>query len=113
MAVSGPVFGEKSRGRDWLIALVAAMAFMGSFTIAIGYKKHFTLMGFSTIDAGVFLSAAGTAGLFGKLAVATVAGSVFIIRLILWIALAGFGFPGDLVQDFLVWFLFANLSRVL
>lgn len=58
----------------WLIGLAVAIAFMATFVIAICYKKHFTLMGFSTFDAGVFLSAGGAAGLVGKVTVAALIG---------------------------------------
>ena len=54
----------------WLIGLVVAIAFSSSLVIAICYPPHFISLGFSELEAGLFLTAGGMAGLCGKFCVA-------------------------------------------
>lgn len=50
----------------WLVGFCVALALNVSIVLAISYPPHFTSMGFSVAQAGLFISVAGAAGLCGK-----------------------------------------------
>lgn len=50
----------------WLVGFCVALALNVSIVLAISYPQHFTNLGFSVAQAGLFISVAGVAGLCGK-----------------------------------------------
>jgi len=81
----------------WLVGLSVALAMNVFIVLAVCYPPHFTSRGFSVAEAGLFMSAAGMAGLTGKGAIALLADlvgrytrSVAIFLLLLQVVGMGF-----------------------
>jgi predicted MFS family arabinose efflux permease len=60
----------------WLVGTCVALVMNVAIIMAICYPPHFTSQGYTLAQAGLFISAAGIAGLFGKAALAVFAGTV-------------------------------------
>lgn len=54
----------------WLVGFCVALAFNGAIVLAVCYPTHFSSLGFSVTQAGLFLAVGGMAGLTGKSVVA-------------------------------------------
>ena len=60
----------------WLVGMCVALVMNVAIIMAICYPPHFTSQGYTLAQAGLFISAAGIAGLLGKGALAVFAGAV-------------------------------------
>jgi cyanate permease len=88
----------------WLIGVAVAISFSASLVLAVCFPPHFLTVGFSKIQAGMFLAAGGSAGLLGKLCVA-----IFIDRFqtklkyiaVFFFVLQIIGYSGLLFSDML------------
>ncbi|MEH6570105.1 MAG: MFS transporter [Halioglobus sp.] len=67
------IYGQRS---FWLVGICVALVLNTAIILAICYPPHFTSQGYSVAQAGLFISVAGIAGLFGKTVLAVFAESV-------------------------------------
>ncbi len=100
LATSG--VGHETAGSDflrqpvfWIIGLAVAIVFSSSLVIAVCYPPHFINIGFDKIDAGLFLTAGGIAGLTGKVIIAAIVDRVqsrlnYFVVLLLVIQILGY-----------------------
>lgn len=78
----------------WLVGITVALTFNAMVILTICYPPLFTSRGFSAMQAGLFLAAAGTGGALGKLTVAMLADQLrlharFFVAFLLLLKLLG------------------------